>query len=118
MNFSFVVGVNKQHRIDFSFDQFVGHLEIKVDGQTVIKDFRIFSLKLTMRYELTVGTSEQHSLVIEKKRKLFFAGTELSLILRASESTTAFPFSTLRRFTLNVLSKESCHSLNPCLRRR
>lgn len=74
MNFSFTVGSNEQHRIDFSFDQFIGNVEIKVDGQTVIKDFRMFSLKLTKRYELTVGVHEKHQVVIEKKRKLFLAG--------------------------------------------
>jgi hypothetical protein len=74
MNFDFVVGKDEQHRIDFSFDQFIGNLEIKVDGQTVIKDFRMFSLKLTKRYELTVGVNEKHHVVIEKKRKLFLAG--------------------------------------------
>ena len=74
MQFSFTLGEHEQHRIDFSFDQFIGNLEITVDGQTVIKDFRMFSLKLTKRYELTVGVNEKHHLVIEKKRKLFLAG--------------------------------------------
>ena len=74
MNFSFTVGKDEQHRIDFSFDQFIGNLEIKVDGQTALKDFRIFSLKLTKPYELTVGVNEKHNVMIEKKRKLFLAG--------------------------------------------
>lgn len=74
MNFSFTVGNDEQHRVDFSFDQFIGNLEIKVDGQTAINDFRMFSLKLTKRYELTVGVNERHHVVIEKKRKLFLAG--------------------------------------------
>lgn len=74
MTFSFTVGNQEQHRIDFSFDQFIGNLEIKVDGQTTIKDFRMFSLKLTKRYELTVGVNEKHHVAIEKKRKLFLAG--------------------------------------------
>jgi hypothetical protein len=74
MNFGFTVGKDEQHRVDFSFDQFMGNLEIKVDGQTAIKDFRMFSVKLTKRYELTVGEKEQHTVVIEKKRKLFLAG--------------------------------------------
>jgi hypothetical protein len=74
MIFSFTVGVNEQHRVDFSFDQFIGNLEIKVDGQTVVKDFRIASLKLTKRYELVVGVNEKHHIAIEKKRKLFLAG--------------------------------------------
>ena len=74
MNFSFTVGVNEQHRVDFSFDQFIGNLEIKVDGQTAIKDFRIASLSLTKRYDLMVGINEKHQVAIEKKRKLFLAG--------------------------------------------
>ena len=74
MKFSFLVGINEQHQIDFSFDQFAGNLEIRVDGQPLVKDFRMFSLKLTKRYEFTVGVSEQHQIAIEKKRKLFLAG--------------------------------------------
>ena len=74
MQFSFTVGVNEQHRIDFSFDQFIGNLEIKVDGQTAIKDFRFASLTLTKRYDLMVGINEKHHVAIEKERKLFLAG--------------------------------------------
>lgn len=74
MQFSFTVGKHETHRVDFSFDQFIGTLEIKVDGQTAVKDFRMFSLKLTKRYELVVGVNEKHQVVIEKKRKLFLAG--------------------------------------------
>ena len=74
MQFSFNVGVNEKHRVDFSFDQFMGNVDILVDGQSAIKDFRMFSLSLTKRYEFTVGVEEQHAVVIEKKRKLFLAG--------------------------------------------
>jgi hypothetical protein len=74
MQFSFTVGINEQHRVDFSFDQLIGNLEIKVDGQAVLKDFRFASLKLTKRYEFVVGVNERHNVVIEKKRKLFLAG--------------------------------------------
>jgi len=74
MKFSFMVGVGELHQVDFSFDQFVGNLEIRVDGEPLVKDFRLLSLKLTKRYEFTVGTQEQHQIAIEKKRKLFLAG--------------------------------------------
>jgi hypothetical protein len=74
MQFSFTVGVNEQHRVDFSFDQFIGNLEIKVDGQTAVKDFRLASLKLTKRYDLVVGINEKHHVTIDKTRKLFLAG--------------------------------------------
>jgi FAIM1 (Fas apoptotic inhibitory molecule) protein len=74
MQFSFRVGTEEQHQVDFSFDQFIGNLEIRVDGQPVVKDFRMFSLSLTKRYQFTVGTQERHDIIIEKKRKLFLAG--------------------------------------------
>ena len=74
MKFSFLVGVHEQHQVDFSFDQFVGNLEIRVDGQALVKDFRMLSLRLTKRYEFTVGSRGLHQIAIEKKRKLFLAG--------------------------------------------
>lgn len=74
MQFSFMVGIQEQHQIDFSFDQVIGKLEIRVDGEPMVKDFRLLSLRLTKRYEFTVGLQEQHHLAIEKKRKLFLAG--------------------------------------------
>jgi hypothetical protein len=69
-----MVGADERHQVDFSFDQFMGNLEIKVDGQQVIKDFRILSMTLTKRYEFTVGDREKHEVAIEKRRKLFLAG--------------------------------------------
>lgn len=74
MQFSFMVGLNEKHRVDFSFDQFMGNLQILVDGQAAVKDFRMFSLSLTKRYEFSVGEQERHDIIIEKKRKLFLAG--------------------------------------------
>ena len=74
MQFSFNVGVNEKHRVDFSFDQFIGNLEILIDGDQAVKDFRMFSVSLTKRYEFTVGVQERHDVIIEKKRKLFLAG--------------------------------------------
>ena len=74
MQFSFTVGINEQHRVDFSFDQFIGNLEIKVDGETAVKDFRFASMKVTKRYDFVVGVNERHHVAIEKTRKLFFGG--------------------------------------------
>jgi len=74
MKFSFLVGVQEQHRVDFSFDQFAGNLEILLDGGPLVRDFRMLSLRLTKRYEFTVGVQERHHIAIEKRRKLFLAG--------------------------------------------
>jgi hypothetical protein len=74
MQFSFLIGIQEPHRVDFSFDKFAGNLEIRVDGERLINDFRLLSLRLTKRYEFTVGKQELHQIAIEKKRKLFLAG--------------------------------------------
>ena len=74
MQFSFRVGTQEQHQVDFSFDQFIGNVEIRIDGQPAIKDFRMLSLRLTKRYEFIIGIQERHHIAIEKKRKLFLAG--------------------------------------------
>ncbi|HYT48813.1 MAG TPA: hypothetical protein VEL78_00375 [Pyrinomonadaceae bacterium] len=74
MQFSFIVGAQEKHQVDFSFDQFIGNVEIRIDGQPAIKDFRMLSLSLTKRYEFSVGINERHHVAIEKKRKLFLAG--------------------------------------------
>jgi len=34
-----MVGVQEKHQVDFSFDQFMGNLEIRVDGQRLSKTF-------------------------------------------------------------------------------
>lgn len=74
MKFSFTVGMDEPHQVIFSFDQFAGKLEIKVDGQTVVNESRGFSLKLVERYDLWLGVREKHHVAIEKERKRFVAG--------------------------------------------
>ena len=74
MKFAFTVGTSEPHQVAFSFDQFIGKLEIKVDGETVVNDFRAFSLRLVERYDLWVGVQEKHRVAIEKERRRFMAG--------------------------------------------
>lgn len=74
MKFSFNVGIDEKHMIDFHFNQFWGNLSIHVDGKKVKGDFRTVSINLTKTYEFEVGQKERHEVKIEKNRKLFFAG--------------------------------------------
>jgi len=60
--------------VEFEFNQFLGNLSIKVDGNDRINDFRAFSFKLTKTYEFEVGNKEKHQVKIEKIRKLVLAG--------------------------------------------
>jgi hypothetical protein len=76
MQFSFMVGITEPHRVDFSFDQFWGRLEIKVDGVPVVDEVRTVSASLTKRYDFVVGVAEKHHVAIEKERKLLLAGVQ------------------------------------------
>ena len=68
------VGDAERHKVNFDFNQFWGPLNIDVDGQREVHDFRTLSLKLTKVYEFPVSTTETHHVRIEKKRKLILAG--------------------------------------------
>lgn len=48
MQFSFMVGITEPHRVDFSFDQFRGLWEIKVDGVTVVDEVRTHVLAVVL----------------------------------------------------------------------
>lgn len=74
MKFSFEVGTEERHVVEFDFNSMWGNLSIKVDGNEVVSDFRMLSLRLTTSYTFDVGVREQHAVRIEKERKLFFAG--------------------------------------------
>ena len=74
MKFSFEVGTEERHVVEFYFNSMRGDLSIKVDGVEVVRDFRLFSLRLTAEYTFEVGKNERHEVRIEKKRKLFLAG--------------------------------------------
>ena len=71
-----MVGITEPHRVDFSFDQFGGRLEIKVDGLPVVEEIRTVSVSLTKRYDFVVGVAEQHHVAIEKERRLVLAGLQ------------------------------------------
>jgi hypothetical protein len=74
VRFSFDVGDAEQHAVDFYFNQWWGPLNIDVDGRRKVDDFRTYSLKLTKVYEFPIGTTEQHQVRIEMKRKLLCGG--------------------------------------------
>jgi hypothetical protein len=74
MKFSFEVGNEEKHSISFEYDRKWGKLFILIDGREAIKDIIIASFTLTKQYTFYVGIQERNKIVIEKERKLFFAG--------------------------------------------
>jgi hypothetical protein len=70
MKFSIEVGTKEQHRIEFNFNQLLGRVVLKVDGEVVLKKARWFSEPLVDHYEFEIGQLEPVRLRIEKERKL------------------------------------------------
>ena len=71
MDFTFSVGDSEKHRVDFHFNQFWGNLRIKIDNETVVKDFRTYEVSDSKKYEFPVGSRERHDVVVEITRKSF-----------------------------------------------
>jgi len=74
MIMTFVVGVQEQHTVSFSFDKFWGRLTITVDGQSVVDTVQVADLRLVKTWQFTVGVNEQHLVRIDKHRSLVLAG--------------------------------------------
>ena len=50
----------------FTLQDFWGNIKISVNGKTIIKDIRMFSVDLVKSYEFKVGEKEIHNIRIEK----------------------------------------------------
>ena len=73
MKFTVEIGENEKQVIFFRFNKFWGNLKISVNGKTILKDVRMFSVNLVKQYEFKVGQTEIHNIRIEKIRPLIFA---------------------------------------------
>ncbi|AEV81400.1 hypothetical protein ACWT_0388 [Actinoplanes sp. SE50] len=70
---TFEVGVTERHVVEFYFSKFWGGVKITVDGVVALRTVQLLSFSVVKRYNLTVGTSEQHAVTIEKRRALLFS---------------------------------------------
>lgn len=97
MKFSFEVGQQEPHKVEFYWGQMFGNMQIKVDRRIVDeRKFKLFSnnnltqnlevpvdekwnvgimeIQLVESWSFQVGIYEKHSVRIEKERAKFFAG--------------------------------------------
>ena len=70
----FDVGSAEVHRVVFRFNKSWGTVNLDVDDEPVVRDIRVFSISLTKKYVVSVGTAERHEIRIEKDRTVMFAG--------------------------------------------
>lgn len=69
MKFKIEVGESEKHVIEFSFNQLIGSLEIRVDDLPVVQSQRLMNEPIREIYDLLVGEKEKVAVRIEKQRK-------------------------------------------------
>ncbi len=79
MKFSFEVGIEEKHTVEFVRDSFSGRTTIAVDGEQLQLEnpWKVkthFNLEFVNRYEFVVGRHETHDVVVEHKRPKYFGG--------------------------------------------
>ena len=66
----FLVGVNEQHEVTYTYDKFWGKTKILVDGQAMVSEAPLFSASTTRELRLMVGVTERHEVRILKTREV------------------------------------------------
>ena len=74
VDFSFDVGLAERHHLSFHWRQAWAEASIEVDGLQVLKQKHPFGIRSVRRYQVSVGDSEHHSIVIEKRKPLAWGG--------------------------------------------
>lgn len=72
MKFCLKIGSLEKHLVEFSFNQLLGELSIKVDSKEVTRSRWFFNEPLSETYTLAIGQHENLALRIEKERKPLF----------------------------------------------
>jgi hypothetical protein len=72
VKFSFVIGESEKHHLEYSFNQLLGRLDIKVNNQPIISFVRLFNEPVLEVFDFHVGYAERASVRIEKVRKPLF----------------------------------------------
>ena len=72
MTFSVEIGDREKHTLKYKFNQLLGYLSIKVNGQSVKQRVRLFDEPIKEQHSFVVGQNEKLDVKIEKERKLLF----------------------------------------------
>ena len=76
LEFHFPVGNAEKHTVRFHLEQSNQQLTIDVDGTFIVNETQQFSLSMTKTYNFTVGTTEPHAVIIEKRREMLATGAK------------------------------------------
>jgi len=76
VDFAFDVGESEHHHVAFHWGSFWGVARVSVDGIEVLRDRHTFGTRteIVRKYEVSVGTTEVHNVVIEKTKRSVVGG--------------------------------------------
>ena len=69
MKFSIEIGVNEKNHLEYSFNQLLGSMVIKVNDQTITRSLRLINEPELEVHVMIVGRFEKSTVRIEKQRK-------------------------------------------------
>jgi len=69
VKFSIEVGESEKHRLEYSFNQLLGSLVIKVNGEPIKQELRLINEPVLEVHIVVVGKTEKSTVRIEKERK-------------------------------------------------
>jgi hypothetical protein len=72
MKFCLEIGREEKHLIEFSFNQLLGQLVIKINHREIKRSTRLFNEPLREHHAFGVGEDERLNVRIEKERKPLF----------------------------------------------
>lgn len=72
MKFCLEVGEKEKHLIEFSYNQLLGEVLIRVNQKQIKRGVRLFNEPVLEMHTIRVGDGEHLTVRIEKERKLLF----------------------------------------------
>jgi hypothetical protein len=75
MKFSVTAGRKEKYAVEVEFNQLLGTLSIRANGNQIVKNRRWFSEPLREAHQFEVGQDEVWSFKIEKERRDIFTST-------------------------------------------
>jgi hypothetical protein len=76
VDFEIEVGVSEKHRVGFHWNQFWGVVRIDVDSIQVLRKLSFIARQASRRYEVSVGSSEVHKVVVERTKTPLYGSLE------------------------------------------
>jgi hypothetical protein len=73
-DFSFTVGSHEVHEVHFYLAQGPAEAVIQLDGIEVLRENHFFGMNSLRRYEITVSSSETHTVAIDKRKAFPYGG--------------------------------------------